>query len=197
MTSPLKPRFNSSQLYKLFAIVALPIQVWAFIVSFQNISPVSFQADPWDSIGFGAYVIFYSLLETIFVFLFVFALTLFLPKQINGSLGLAIVVVCFFVVVVWFAFAQTYSVDGSQWPILMLKIFRRLQFLLIWPLFLSLWMFGLVGSALIPLYVTVKYSEVQYALNNLIDRISLLVTFYLLIDVAAIILIAARNFSVR
>ena len=183
--------FNRSDLLKLFLIVAFTPHVWTLLMAFRDVDWVAESRMVSGAIGFTAYVLTLSLIESLFLFCGILLLGLLISKKWSkdqrlASLGLVALIL-------------------SSWSILeqvtLVLLFDKLVKLLSsaavlgarpWIGFIFLGIFVTL-SFVIPLYFVLRSKKFSRFVLVIFDRFAILSGFYLFLDLIAIIILIIRN----
>jgi len=189
-----KQRFKINQLINLFLICAFPPHLWAILVVLHDVDWISQRTNLGDAIGVGAYAMVFAFLESLAYFILIVLLGLILPwgwksKKVFAHLGY---------ISLWI----------PLWPILQqlfwYKNIAQPDFLIEWllstghPLWYlaagaGLFIIILDESLVVPIYFIGNKRRVEERMINLLGRISLLSTFYIILDVLSLVIIIIRN----
>ena len=90
-------KFNRGDLFKLFLIVAFPLHVWTIIMTLRDVGWVAESRTVSGAVGFSAYVLTYTLVESLALFAAMLLLGLLISKtwskdQRLVSLGLVAII---------------------------------------------------------------------------------------------------------
>jgi hypothetical protein len=189
-------RYSWGILYRLFAICAFPIHLWAILMVFNDVGWISGRTGVFDTIGYAAYVLLFSLVESLVVFLAVLALSaaasLAWPREklyaASGGLYLNVALAG--------GITQVYLFYKDLHPDLDNLIMEALPFndprLDRWAILLS------VGLAVfLPLLLQVisiiRSERFTTRMNDFLEKIVVLSSIYLGLDALALLLILLRN----
>ena len=168
-----------SEYIKLFLMCSFPIHVWAYI-DLMNVMPSMFlQMSDWRMLGVISYVLDFALLESIFIFVILFLASLLAP---GGLFDLKIVHID-----ALFVFAASISAIFihlyHQWDI---KWMGFTNWVVTWILIgLLLFILAIIGFRRMP--------RMQRLFQAGIDRLAVLSTVYISLDLLGVFVILARN----
>lgn len=185
------PRFKFSFFIKIFLICAFPIHVWSMLMVFKDMEFINARTEFWDGIGYAGYSLLFALLESLLIASLVWGISLLLPKKWESN--------------------RTISVVGSMYTILALASILeqaahafdqyRISKMLLHGLekYTSLTIGLIIGAILIAMIVALvlvlKFDKVAKGLTEFFDRIGMVSYFYLVLDLAGIVIIVLRNVS--
>ncbi len=185
------PYYQRKDLWTLFLMAAFPTHVWTIILVLSDVQWVTERTNAWDAIGVGAYGLSIALIESLFVFVVAIGLGFLISRHWSSATRLGLLTALIFVVSMWAIIEQLYFSLALQLP------GGFMNFLIhsghpLWYLYgLSLF---LVGITVLPICYIILWSErARKLLSGIIERLSLLTTLYLLLDIAAIIIVVIRN----
>jgi hypothetical protein len=170
---------------------AFPIHVWTLILFFRDFSWLTARTNSWDAIGVGAYGLLIAFLESFMIFLVGVGLRFLIPVHWKETQWVTAVGVLIFFCVVWSFSGQLYFLLNITIPISVLNYLASRTH----PLrYLYGIVIALIGSSLfLPMYFIMISQKFRFALYNLIDRVTLLTTLYLILDMLSIVVIVSRN----
>jgi len=184
-------KLSKQNLWMLFLTSAFPIHVWAILLVLQDFSWVAERNNSWDAIGVGAYGLLVAFVESIFVFLIALALGFLLPRQWDEKKRLVALSSMIFVVAAAAILNQLYFLMNWSLPAALLQfLYQRTHPL--WYLYGTCLAIAFLAVAL-PLYFSATTDKFVDSAFNIIDRLSLLTTLYLLLDLGSLIVVITRN----
>jgi len=187
-------RYTFASLLQLFLVCAFPIHIWAILMAFRDFSWVAERTRTWDGIGLLAYALIYSLMETVGIFLVVLLVGLFTPKRWEANRRVAFLGCLFLVVAVWGILGQLYSYFGEPVPEPVFHFLVRSghPVRVMWGVLLPL----VALSVGLPAIAIAGRDKVMDGVIGFFERISILSSFYMVLDVASIIIILIRSMIV-
>ena len=183
--------FSKQELLKLFLVCALPINFWALIVWFRSFGSVAEELGQWDAIGVGAYILLFALVEILVVFIVLVLLSLLIPKKWRQEKTIAQVSALYLMVPIGLILDQTRDLitfprEGFIWQAVnsLNNILSSSQVILL-----------VIGSAVaIGLVVAIhRFERVHSLVSAGIDKLVVLSGIYLVLNLAAIIIVIIRN----
>ena len=183
--------YTRQKLWLLFLTTAFPIHVWTIIRILEDFSWVAERTQTWDAIGAGAYGLVYALVESVLLFLVVALLGFLLPRRQPENKRMVLLSILYLGAALWAMAVQLYSLRGAS-PSPALAHFLLQTGHPLWALYAAaLLLIGL--TVLLPAFLVYRSERAVSAILNIIDRLSVLVTMYLVVDVAAILIVIGRN----
>ena len=170
---------------------AFPLHVWALLLSFRDVSWLSARTNLSDAIGVISYGMVFAFVETIFVFLIALLLGMFISSKWESQKRIALLGSLAIVTALWSIFSQLYFMLGWSFPSALIDFLVRSRHpaRIFYPILIAL-----VGSSVIyPAYAILRSEKAYAVVRDLMERISLLTTVYLIIDVMAFCVVIFRN----
>lgn len=162
-------RLTSKQkAYEFFSFCIFLVQSWAIYSLLREMPSLLLRLNTWDIVGAAAYTFTFALIESLGIFAIFYILAVLLPAPILKD----------------------------EFIVRALLIFLAVNYLalifLLTPEQVLAWAAGLVGFAGLG-YFVVKYKRIQAAIADGVDRLTVLATLYLVIDVVSVLLVIVRN----
>lgn len=157
----------------VFAICALPINIWAIINTLYFIPSWILYRDLWDLTGAVAYVLFFSLIEICGLFVLIMIGGFLTPKRWlkNNFIAFSTVIVIE---------ATTIAIALHYFPkLLWQKKAIAFVFVLVF----------VVAAILIN-----RFPALRKGINTIVERISVLSFIYLILNVVALVIVVIRNY---
>jgi hypothetical protein len=188
---PKTENFNRGDLFKLFLIVAFPLHVWTILMALRDVGWVAEGRTFGGAVGFSAYVLVLTLIESLFIFGLILLLGLLVSKQWSKDQRLVTLGLIAMILAGWSIIEQIILVLLYD---RMVSGLSRFTILGTTPLvgFILLGVIVLVSFAF-PIYQVLRSTRVAQSLANIFDRLSLLSGFYLFFDAIAIVILIVRN----
>ncbi len=178
-------------LWSLFLMCVFPLQAWALILAFRDVSWVTERTNSWDAVGVVSYGLMFTLIETVllvgvFVLLGYLVSTRWNPEQRVTLLSLLVLLLS-----LWAILEQLFFLVGVTLP----GWFVRLMLLGGHPLRnLYALVFALVVlSIAVPVWLLLRTRGVYRGVRALMERLSILSVFYLLLDAIGVVIVIVRN----
>ena len=169
--------FNRGDLFKLFLIVAFPLHVWTIFMALRDIGWVAEGRTISGAIGYTAYVLVFTLVESLILFGLILLLSFLISKQWSKNQRLVTLGLVALVLSSWSIIEQVILVLLYD---RMVSGLSRFVFLGASP-WAGLLILGLlvVVSFALPVYLVLNKPKFTQILLNILDRLSLLSGFYL------------------
>ena len=185
-------RYSTRGLWSLFLLCAFPLHVWTIILFLRDVSWLSERTNLWDAIGAGSYGLLYAFVESLLVFIVVALLGMFLtPGHWSVDKRVSFLSLLVLILSVWGMVAQLlflWNVFPPDWVVQLLIRWGR-------PL-LGLYLISLsfvVPSVVLPVYLFLRTDRMTRAIQEFGERLSPLMSAYLLLDLAGLIVVILRN----
>lgn len=175
-------------------MAAFPTHVWTILLILQDFFWIAKRTNTWDAVGAGAYGLLFAFAESIFVFVSVLLLGFLVPRRWSEIKRIVFLVMLIFIAALWAIGIQVYSTAGFPLPANVFSLLVRSAH----PLRI-LYLSALVMIALtliLPVYGVLKSEKLVIIMKDLIERLSLLTIFYLLMDLGGLVVILLRSFRV-
>ena len=187
----MRGRYSRQGLWSLFLMCALPLHVWTMILAFRDLSWVADRTNAWDAVGVLSYGLVFAFVES----LVVFGVAALLGFLVSGHwapqwrVGLLTVLVLVFSL--WAIAEQLYFLLNVHLPAAMIEFLLHTDH----PFrVLNAGVVGLVSATfLVPTVLMLRSGKAVRFVEGLIERLSLLTMFYLVFDVAGLVIVLIRN----
>lgn len=170
---------------------ALPLHVWTIILALRDFDWVSVRTNSWDAVGVIAYGLAFAMIESLVVVIGAIVLGFLVSRKWEEKRRVALMSVLVIILSLWSIFNQSYFLNEMSPPAWLAEfIFRTGR-----PV-VALYVLALILTSLsfaIPTYFIVRSDKFLRILQEGIDRLSLLMTLYLVFDIAALVIILVRN----
>jgi len=183
--------YTRKGLWSLFLITAFPIHLWTIILVFDDFAWVADRTEVWDAAGVGAYGLLYAFIESLVAFAIVVLLGFLLPRRWSqerrlGALSVGILGTALCAILAQRNFLPKLGVAQALGPLLLRSGHP------LWILYgLAIVLIGLL--VILPAYLVSSSRRLTLWTSKLVDRLSLLTTFYLLFDLVALVIVIGRN----
>jgi hypothetical protein len=182
---------SKSGLWTLFLLAAFPTHVWTIILVLRDFSWVSERTNAWDAVGVGAYGLLIAFVESVFVYLIALLISAMLRVAWPEEKRLALLGTLITLVSLGAIANQLFFMNGGAFPE---SAFRFLAGQSRPLVFLYLLVVSVVFPVVaLPIYFVVKSDRVVKGWQGVIERITLLVTLYLVLDVGGLLIVIFRN----
>jgi len=184
-------KFNRGDWFKLFLVCAFPLHLWTILMVFRDAPWVAARTTTSDAIGFSGYALFYTLIETLLLFGFIALLSLLVPRSWNKTLRFAVLSLVAFALAGWSIMEQLILI--VLWGRLQ-RLAASLPFLTSTPWSASaIFVVLIILSVAIPLLLMRRSTKLQQSIYAFLERLTLLSSLYLFMDVVGIGIIIYRN----
>lgn len=185
-------RFYSRQgLWSLFLMSALPLHIWTFILTFNDFSWVTERTDSWDAVGVMAYGLIFALVESVVIFFAFAILGLLISKKWGEKRRIALLSILVTIVSLWAIAGHIYFFRESSMPPQVIAFFVGFDHPL--RVLYSVALLIVVPTILIPTYFVLASDKFFRFVEASIERLSTLMILYLVVDIAAGVILLIRN----
>jgi hypothetical protein len=189
----LAQRYSRQGLESLFLTCAFPLHFWALLLAFRDISWLTERTNLWDAIGVVSYGMLFALAESTVIFLLVALIGLITPPGWRSDrritfLGLLILLVSLWAIIGQLLFLWNVSLPGQ-----VVQFLRHSNHPL--RILYLLCLAVVVPTILLPVYLFIRSKKSVAVMQDLMERFSLLTTFYLFFDAVGFVIVILRNLS--
>jgi hypothetical protein len=187
------PFYTRAGLWRLFLLVALPIHIWAMLMALRDIEPMTRRTNFYDAIGFFAYILLIALAESIFIYAITLVLSGLLPwrwsvrQRVLASASLS------FIVSLWFMLYQLNYWNDYKKGYILDFIMNSDHVIRYGAMIITVGFLLVAASIMIPIIAIDRSLRFVSWLNRLVERLIVLSTLYLVLDVLAALLVLYRN----
>jgi len=186
-------RYSKQGLWSLFLICAFPLHLWTLIFAFRDISWLTERTNLWDAIGVVSYGMIFAFAESVVIFLVLALLGLILPAQWHSDRRIAFLSLLILLTSVWGMISQLLLVWSVPLPIQAIQFLRSSNHPL--RMLYAACLVVVTPTILLPVYLFIKSKKSIAFMQDLIERLSLLATFYLFFDFVGLIIVMIRNIN--
>ncbi len=186
-------RYSKKGLWSLFLICAFPLHLWTLIFAFRDISWLTERTNLWDAIGVVSYGMIFAFVESVVIFLVLALLGLILPAQWYSDRRIAFLSLLILLTSVWGMISQLLLVWSVPLPIQVIQFLRSSNHPL--RMLYAACLAVVTPTILIPVYLFMKSKKSIAFMQDLMERLSLLATFYLFFDFVGLIIVVLRNIN--
>ena len=186
-------RYSKKGLWSLFLICAFPLHLWTLIFAFRDISWLTERTNLWDAIGVVSYGMIFAFVESVVIFLVLALLGLILPAQWYSDRRIAFLSLLILLTSVWGMISQLLLVWSVPLPIQAIQFLRSSNHPL--RMLYAACLVVVTPTILLPVYLFIKSKKSIAFMQDLIERLSLLATFYLFFDFVGLIIVMIRNIN--
>jgi hypothetical protein len=184
-------RYSRQGLWSLFLMCALPLHAWTMIMAFRDLSWLTDRTNAWDAIGVLCYGLLFALIESLLVFLLAALLGFLILGRWDQEQRIAVLTVLVLVLSLWAMAEQLFFLLNVRVPSAIIGLLVRVDH----PLrVLNLIILAVVAVTLmIPVLQVLRSKPALAFVGGMIERLSVLAMFYLVFDVAALVIVLVRN----
>lgn len=170
---------------------AFPLHVWTIILAFRDFSWVTERSNAWDAIGVISYGMVFALIESLVVFLVAILLGFLVSRHWEEGRRIALLSVLVLITALWAMASQLYFLWGLSLPEQMMQFLAQLGHpaRVLYAASLAL----VLPTVLVPTYLVLKSDKAFHTVRELMERLSLLTMFYLVLDAAGLVILLIRN----
>ncbi|NOH03355.1 MAG: hypothetical protein HND47_16035 [Chloroflexi bacterium] len=184
--------YSRQGLWTLFLMCALPLHIWTIFLALRDFDWVTARTNSWDAVGVISYGLVYAFVESLAVFIGAALLGFLTPAQWEEKKRIALISVMVVILSLWSIFNQTYFLNETLPPDwlagFVIRTGRPLAAL--YAIALALTTVSFAASA----YPILKSDKALAVVLEGMGRLALLMTLYLVFDIAAVVIIFVRNF---
>jgi hypothetical protein len=184
-------RYSKQGLWSLFLICAFPLHLWTLILAFRDISWVTERTNAWDAIGVVSYGLIFAFVESVVIFLIFALLGLLTPKQWESDRRITFLAFLVLITSVWGMISQLLFLWNVSLPEQAIEFLRRSNHPL--RIMYAACLIVVTPTVLLPAYSFIRSKKAVTVMQNLMERLALLTSFYLFFDVLGLIIIIIRN----
>ncbi len=184
--------YSRQGLWTLFLMSALPLHIWTIVLALRDFDWVSARTSSWDAVGVTSYGLVYAVIESLIVVIGAILLGLLVSSKWDEKRRVALMSVLVIILSLWAIFNQSYFLNEMSPPAWLGDVLFRTG-----RPFVALYALALLITSLsffIPTYFILTSDKFLRIILEGMDRLSLLMTLYLVLDVAALVIILVRNF---
>ena len=184
-------RYTRQGLWSLFLMCALPLHAWTLVLAFRDLSWLTDRTNSWDAIGVLCYGLLFAFVESVLVFLISALLGLITPRRWDSRRRVGFMSALVLVLSVWAMLEQLYFLADVRLPDAFLAFLvnsahpLRVLYTVIPAI--------VIITFAIPVYLILRSERGVQVMTSIIDRLGLLASFYLVFDVAAVVVVVIRN----
>lgn len=189
-----KQRFKKEHLIKVFLLCAFPFHLWTILLILHDVEWIAKRTNLGDVIGVGAYALLYALIESLFFFLLIVALSLIIHWQWKGDKVFAELGYISLWIPIWAGLKQIYRHQDMASPNFLVEwLFSTGHPLRYFTLGTGLLIIVIIGSAAVPIYLIGFKHKVEKYIRSFLERLAVLSTLYIALDVISVFIVLIRN----
>ncbi len=184
-------RYTRRGLWSLFLMCALPLHAWTLVLAFRDLSWLTDRTNAWDAVGVLCYGLVFAFVESVLVFVLASLVGLLTPGRWDPKRRIGVLSALVLVLSLWAIVGQLFFLTNFQIPGAIIAFLVRSQHPLrvIYVILPAV----VLASFLVPVFLIVRSKRGTQGMSALIERLGLLSTFYLVFDVAALVIVVIRN----
>ena len=191
MATFITQRYSRQGLWSLFLTCAFPLHFWTLILVFRDISWLTDRTNAWDSIGVASYGMIFAFTESLLIFLVAALLGFLTPKHWETDRRIAFLGLLILITSVWGMISQLLFLWNIFLPEQAIQILRNSSHPL--RIIYAVSLMVVTPTVLLPVYVFIRSNRAVMFMQNLMERLALLTTFYLFFDLLGFIIVITRN----
>ena len=170
---------------------AFPLHAWTIILVLRDFSWVTERTNAWDAFGVASYGLLFAFVESLLLFIIFALLGFLISSRWAEDRRIALLTLLFFMAAFWAMMSQLFFLLGITLPVSLNNFMVRSNHpvRILYEVGIPLITF----SVLLPVYLVLKSEKFFRFMRELIDRLSLLTTFYLFFDVVGLVIVIIRN----
>ena len=167
------------------------MHVWAIILILMDVSWVAERTDFWDAIGVAAYGLMFIFFESLIIFFVLVLVGFIFPRSWSEAKRITLLGVLIVVILIWAILGQLYFLLGiSLGPEVIYFLASNPHPL--WIIYGTL-LIVVTPTVALPAFATIRSEKFQQGFLAVLDRLSVLMGLYILLDFASIVIVLIRN----
>ncbi len=185
--------YSKQGTWSLFVLCAFPFHVWTLVLALRDVSWVSERTNAWDALGVISYGLIFAFVESAAAFLAIALLGWLVPARWDEARRIALLGVLVFAAAAWAIYGQAYFVWDLQLPSQLIQSAARSghPFRLLFSIELGL----VIPTVLLPALVVLRSDRFFRLVQATLERLAVLVGFYLFLDLLGLLIVIIRNIS--
>jgi hypothetical protein len=167
--------------------------VWTIILVLRDVSWVAERTTVWDAVGVGAYGMVFALIESLIVFAIFTVFGFFTPRQWAVDKRIAFLSLLVLLLSAWGIVSQLLFLWNVFLPPSAIRFLAQsghpVRIMYAASLAIILITIG------IPVFLFLRSDKLTRSIQDLSERLALLTGFYLLLDLAGLVIVIVRNVS--
>jgi hypothetical protein len=171
-----KKHYTAQELTQLFVLSAFPIHIWTIVNTLRDVPTWILYLNGWEVAGAFAYTLSFALFETLILYIAILLLGMLVPERWRGDQFVPLASVYLLEFSIMAGILQFFLVEGSalRGMILICAII-----LILTP------------------FIVFKATKLKGFISVAAGRLSLLAYIYIFFDVVGLVIVIARNLTVR
>jgi hypothetical protein len=191
MAELIASRYSKQGLWSLFLMCAFPLHVWALLLSLRDVSWLIERTNLWDAVSVVSYGLVFAFVESVVIFLVFVLLGFLVSPAWDKEKRIALLCVLMLVASVWAMLGQLFFLWGVSVPDQVMAFLHQTAHPLRVLYFSALVL--VTPTVVLPAFFILRSNRSLPLTRALIERISLLTMFYLLFDIAGLVVVVIRN----
>ena len=184
-------RYPRQGLWSLFLMCAFPLHAWTLILAFRDISWLTERTNAWDAVGVLSYGLVFAFVESLLLWAVTLLLGYLVGEFWEPQRRVALMTVLVLGLSIWAMLEQLFFLVDKGLPAWIIGIIVRSGHPL-WVIYGVL--LALLGISLaLPTWVVLRSNRAYAWVRGMIERLSLLTTFYLILDAIGLVIVIIRN----
>jgi hypothetical protein len=170
---------------------AFPLHFWTLLLAFRDISWLTERSNLWDAIGVVSYGLLFAFVESLMVFLVVALLGLLISAKWEEARRIALLSILMLVLSLWAMYGQAHfiwNLTPAGW-ILRLAAQSGHPYRIIF----GITFIAVVLTVAVPTFLVLHWDKFFHFVREAIDRLSLLTSLYLVLDLFGLVIVVIRN----
>jgi len=191
MTGSRTQLYSRQGLWSLFLMCAFPLHFWTLLLAFRDISWLTERSNLWDAIGVVSYGLLFAFVESLMVFLVVALLGLLISAKWEEARRIALLSILMLVLSLWAMYGQAHfiwNLTPAGW-ILRLAAQSGHPYRIIF----GITFIAVVLTVAVPTFLVLHWDKFFHFVREAIDRLSLLTSLYLVLDLFGLVIVVIRN----
>lgn len=185
-------RYTRQGLWSIFLLCAFPLHVWAILLFLRDISWLSERTNLWDAVGVGSYALIFAFAESIFVFLVLVILGIFLtPGGWTAERRISFLSLLGLILSIWAVISQLLFLWNIHLPSAVIQILIRSGRPLVGLYVISLSI--VIPTVVLPVYQFLRSEKTANSIQSFSERLSSPMVAYLFLDLAGLVIVVIRN----
>jgi hypothetical protein len=187
----IRRRYSRKGLWSLFLTCAFPLHFWTLILVFRDVSWLAERTNAADAIGVASYGMIFAFVESVVVFIVVVLLGFLTPRQWESDRRIAFLGLLILITSVWGMIGQLLFLWNIFLPTQAIQFLRGSSHPL--RIMYAVCLMAVTPTVLLPVYTFLKSNKPTMFMQNLMERLALLASFYLFFDLLGLIIVISRN----
>ena len=193
MVNPITQRYSRQGLWSLFLMCSFPLHAWTLILAFRDLSWLTERTNAWDAVGVAAYGLLFAFAESVIFFLIATLLGYLISSKWDKDRRIALLSVLVLIASLWAMVSQLYFLLGVSVPEALLAFLVHISHPV--RVLYGIALAAVTTTVLVPTFMILRSDIALQLVRGLIERVSLLTMFYLLFDLAGLVIVIIRNIS--